>query len=69
MLSRWGQLYHVSYVLIRRSNLLTRWVTFEVDVEGDTAEFGSALICTLDDIVIIHGVEPHITESRRRLVL
>jgi hypothetical protein len=49
--------------------MLTRWVTLEVDVEGDTAEFGRTLICALDDIVIIHGVEPHISESSWRLVL
>jgi hypothetical protein len=73
MLNRWGRLYHVSYVLIKKKNkgnfMLTRWVTLEVDVEGDTAEFGRTLICALDDIVIIHGVEPHISESSWRLVL
>jgi hypothetical protein len=64
MLSRWGQLYHVSYVLIRRSGLLTRWVTFEVHVEGDTTEFGSAEVCTLVDIIVIHGGKAHIAKSR-----
>jgi hypothetical protein len=53
----------------KRHYVLTRWVTLEVDVEGDAAEFGSALVCTLDDIVIIHGVKPHISESSWRLVL
>jgi len=43
--------------------LLTRWITFEVDVERDTAKFVSALSCALGDIVVIHGLEAEIAES------
>jgi hypothetical protein len=45
--------------------MLTGWITFEVDVEGDTAKLVSALGCTLGDIVVVHGVISHVAESER----
>jgi hypothetical protein len=45
--------------------MLTGWITFEVDVEGDTAKLVGALGCTLGDIVVVHGVKSEVAESEQ----
>ncbi len=63
-MGRWDRLFRVSYDLTAETTKFTHgWVTFEVDVEGDTTEFVRALSRALVDVVVVHCGEAHIPES------